>query len=219
MSRRRQQSAFHQVSEFNRGRIVAYRDCGLYFRRVQRTDVVDHIPSQCTTSSEDRQIVRKGVTDRSVTSRTITQHIESVTHHSVSVSNIRSRLLQRGLSVRKTSIAWSTLDAQPQTSPPPMDNARLHVAHTVSRFIVNHQIDLLPLPARSRDLSPIENMWSLDAQRLAQITPPAATPNQLWQRVEAAWSSVLKEHIQSLFHSILRRVAVVISKNGGYSGY
>ncbi|GFW01156.1 hypothetical protein TNCV_1763941 [Trichonephila clavipes] len=26
------------------------------------------------------------------------------------------------------------------------------------------------------------------AQRLTQITLPAATPDQLWQRVEAAWS-------------------------------
>ncbi|GFX45369.1 uncharacterized protein TNCV_1026291 [Trichonephila clavipes] len=75
-------------------------------------------PPQCTTSWEDRQIVRMAVTDRSVTSRTIAQHIESVTHHSVSARTIRRRLQQR--SVRKTSIAWSTLDAEPQTSPPPM---------------------------------------------------------------------------------------------------
>ncbi|GFS82620.1 RNase H domain-containing protein [Trichonephila clavipes] len=30
-------------------------------------------------------------------------------------------------------------------------------------------------------------MWSMVAQRLTQITPPAATPDQLWQRVEAAF--------------------------------
>ncbi|GFV11698.1 transposable element Tcb1 transposase [Trichonephila clavipes] len=42
-----------------------------------------HSP-QCTTSREDRQIVHMAVTDCSVTSRTIAQHIESVTHHSVS---------------------------------------------------------------------------------------------------------------------------------------
>ncbi|GFY25627.1 uncharacterized protein TNCV_2487471 [Trichonephila clavipes] len=35
-------------------------------------------PPQCTTSREDRQNVRMSVTDRSVTSRTIAQHIESV---------------------------------------------------------------------------------------------------------------------------------------------
>ncbi|GFY14199.1 transposable element Tcb1 transposase [Trichonephila clavipes] len=49
-------------------------------------------------------------------------------------------------------------------------------------------IELLPWPARSRDLSRIENMWSMVAQRLTQITPPAAIPDQLWQRVEAACS-------------------------------
>ncbi|GFW84815.1 transposable element Tcb1 transposase [Trichonephila clavipes] len=34
MSRRKQRSAFDQVSEFDRGRIVAYRDSGLSFRKI-----------------------------------------------------------------------------------------------------------------------------------------------------------------------------------------
>ncbi|GFT43699.1 transposable element Tc1 transposase [Trichonephila clavipes] len=58
-------------------------------------------PSQCTTSHEDRQIVRMAVTDRSVTSRTIAQHIESVTHPPVSARIIRRRLQQSGLSARR----------------------------------------------------------------------------------------------------------------------
>ncbi|PRD22188.1 UNVERIFIED_CONTAM: tc3a [Trichonephila clavipes] len=51
------------------------------------------------------------------------------------------------------------------------DNARPHVARTVQRFFVNHQIELLPWTARSPDLSPIESMCSMVAQRLTQITP------------------------------------------------
>ncbi|GFX12227.1 hypothetical protein TNCV_1103451 [Trichonephila clavipes] len=47
-------------------------------------------------------------------------------------------------------------------------------------------------------------MGSMVAQRLTQITPPAATPDQLWKRVEAAWSAVPQEHIQSLFESMPR---------------
>ncbi|GFS57096.1 transposable element Tcb1 transposase [Trichonephila clavipes] len=51
------------------------------------------------------------------------------------------------------------------------DNARPHVARIVQRFFVNQQIELLPWPARSSDLPPIENMWSMVAQRWTQITP------------------------------------------------
>ncbi|GFT81421.1 transposable element Tcb1 transposase [Trichonephila clavipes] len=58
-------------------------------------------PSQCTTSREDTQIVRMAVTDHSATSRTVAQHIESVTHHSVSARTIRRGLQQSGLSTRR----------------------------------------------------------------------------------------------------------------------
>ncbi|GFX46092.1 transposable element Tcb1 transposase [Trichonephila clavipes] len=114
MSLRKQRSVFDQVSEFDRGRIVAYRDCGLSFREIgsrvgrNQTTVMricdrwmqegttdrhgQSHSSQCTTSREDRQIVRMAVTDRSVTSRTVAQHIESVTHHSVFARTIRRRL-------------------------------------------------------------------------------------------------------------------------------
>lgn len=346
MPRRKQRSSFDQVSEFDRGRIVAYRDCGLSFREIGRrvgrnqttvmricdrwvqegtTDrrVRPHRP-QCTTSRDDRHIVHMAVTDRSVTSRTISQQIQSVTHHPVSARTIRRRLQQNGLSARRPLLClpltrnhrrlrrqwcderrmWTTewneilftdesrfcmqhhdgrirvwrhrgermLNScimHRHTGPAPgimvwggigylsctplvriagtltsqhyisevlepvvlpylqglptaifqQDNARPHVARIVQGFFVNHQIELLPWPARSPDLSPIENMWSMVAQRLTQSSSPAVTPDQLWQRVEAAWSSVPQEHIQSLFESMPRRVAAVISNNGGYSGY
>ncbi|UYV80884.1 hypothetical protein LAZ67_19002094 [Cordylochernes scorpioides] len=116
MPRRKQRSSFDEVSKFDRGRIVAYRDCGLSFReigsRVGRNQttamrICDHWmqegttdrhvrshPPQCTTSRADRQIVRMAVADRSVTSRTVAQHIQSVTHHPVSARTIPRRLQQ-----------------------------------------------------------------------------------------------------------------------------
>ncbi|GFV72179.1 transposable element Tcb1 transposase [Trichonephila clavipes] len=99
------------------------------------------------------------------------------------------------------------------------DNAGPHVTRIVRRFFVNYQIELLPWPTLSPDLSPMENMWSMVAQRLTQITLLAATPYQFWQRVEADWSAVPQEHIQSLFESMPRRVAAVITHNVCYSGY
>ncbi|GFU64386.1 transposable element Tcb1 transposase [Trichonephila clavipes] len=41
------------------------------------------------------------VTDRSVTSRTVAQYIESLTHHSAPAHTIRRRLHQSGLSSRR----------------------------------------------------------------------------------------------------------------------
>ncbi|GFW11642.1 transposable element Tcb1 transposase [Trichonephila clavipes] len=85
-------------------------------------------------------------------------------------------------------------------------NARPHVAHIVQRFFVKHQIELLLWPARSLDLSPIENMWSMVAQRLTQITPqlphqinfgnvwkllcllyPKNTSKVLWNQCRVVW--------------------------------
>ncbi|GFV76264.1 transposable element Tcb1 transposase [Trichonephila clavipes] len=152
MSRREQRSAFHKVSELEKGWIIAYRDCGLFFRE------------------------------------------------------IGSRVGQN----QTTGLAKAIFQ---------QDSTRPHVARIAQRLFVNHQIKLFPWPALSPDLSPIENIWSMVAERLAQITPPSITPDQLWQRVEAAWSAVTQEHIQSLFESIPRRVVAVISYNGGYSDY
>ncbi|UYV61923.1 hypothetical protein LAZ67_1007077 [Cordylochernes scorpioides] len=80
----------------------------------RRTDVFDRI--HLSAPRADRQIVRMAVTDRSVTSRTVAQHIQSVTQHPV----YHSTLFTVERSIRKTSIASSTLGAEPPTSTPPM---------------------------------------------------------------------------------------------------
>ncbi|GFV98875.1 transposable element Tc3 transposase [Trichonephila clavipes] len=220
-------------------------------------------PPQCKTSREDRQIVHIAVTDRSGTSRTVAQHIESLTHHSVSARIIGRRLQQSGLSARRPLLGlpltqnhrrlrrqwcderkmwvaeWNEVVFSDEshiclqhhdgrirtwrhrgetmlnscimhrhTGPAPgilvwggigyhsriplvriagtsnsqryisevlepvvlpyfqglataifqQDNARPHVARIFQRSFVNHQIELLPWPARCPDVSPIENM-------------------------------------------------------------
>ncbi|PRD23231.1 UNVERIFIED_CONTAM: hypothetical protein NCL1_46973 [Trichonephila clavipes] len=106
MSRRKQRSAFDQVSEqigsrVGRNQTTAMRICDCWMQESTPDQRGRSHPPQCTTSCEDRQIVRLVMTDRSVTSRTVAQHIESVTHHSVAARTIRRRLQQRGLSARR----------------------------------------------------------------------------------------------------------------------
>ncbi|GFT81499.1 transposable element Tcb1 transposase [Trichonephila clavipes] len=96
MSPRKPRSAFDQVSEFDRVRIVNYLDCGLSFRLIG-----SHVGRNQTTVMRICDHWMQEVTDRSVTSRTVTQHVESVMYHSVSARTIQRRLQQSCLSVRR----------------------------------------------------------------------------------------------------------------------
>ncbi|GFU73584.1 transposable element Tcb1 transposase [Trichonephila clavipes] len=88
-------------SRVGRNQTTVMRICDLWMQEGSTDRHGRSHQPQCTTSREDRQIVHMAVTDRSVTSRTISQHIESVTHHSVSGHTIRRRLQHSGLSPRR----------------------------------------------------------------------------------------------------------------------
>ncbi|GFU38566.1 transposable element Tcb1 transposase [Trichonephila clavipes] len=255
MSRRKKLSAFVQVSEFDRGRIVAYRDCGLSFREIGR-----HVGrNQTTVLRISEWSVRKTFIDWSTLdvepqksplpmvrskkwvaewnevifideSRICLQHHEGrfrvwrhrgkrmlnscVMHHHTDPApgimlwgsiGYHSRTPLVRIAGTLNSQRYISGMLEPVVTPYiqglataifQQDNARPHVASIVQRFFVNHQIKLLPWPARSPDLSPIESMWSMVAQRLIQITPPAATPDLIWIRVETTWSAVPQEHTQ-----------------------
>ncbi|GFX44558.1 transposable element Tcb1 transposase [Trichonephila clavipes] len=236
MSRRKQRSAFHEVSEFDRGRIVAYRDCGLSFREIG-SPVGRNQTTQSGLSARrpllglplkqhHRRLRHQWCDERRMwvaewneavftdESRICLQHLDG----RIRVWRHRGeRMLNSCVMHRHTGLAPDIMGLAAAIFQ--QDNARPHVARIARMFFVNHQFELFPWPACSPDLSLIENMWPMVAQRLTQITPPAATPDQLWQRVEAAGSAVPQDYIQSRFESMARRVAAVISNNGGYSGY
>ncbi|GFW05760.1 transposable element Tcb1 transposase [Trichonephila clavipes] len=218
MSRRKQRSAFDQVPEFDKERIVAYRDCGLSFRKI----------GSCVGRNQTT-VIRKcdrwmqKVTPLSATPRWSYSSLERPWKEDA--EQLRYEPPAPGIMVwdgigyhSRTPLVLiaSTLNSQlyfsevlePAVLPYlqgfataifQQDNARPRFAKIVQMFFVNHQIELLPWSACSPDLSPIENMWSMVAQRLTMITPPAATPDQLWQRVEATCStSTPRTHPKSL---------------------
>ena len=59
------------------------------------------------------------------------------------------------------------------------DNARPHVARTALTFLATEHVRLLPWPARSPELSPIENVWSMVADRVARYPLSATTVDEL----------------------------------------
>ncbi|GFY22793.1 transposable element Tc1 transposase [Trichonephila clavipes] len=58
-------------------------------------------PPRCTPAREGRRIARRAAMDRAATSQTISQHNQSVAHHSVSARIIRRRLHQSGISAKR----------------------------------------------------------------------------------------------------------------------
>ncbi|MBJ5445218.1 hypothetical protein JGG59_23595 [Salmonella enterica subsp. enterica serovar Derby] len=49
----------------------------------------------------------------------------------------------------------------------------------MQQYFTAHQVSLLPWPACSPDISPIEHVWSLIGNQVALQAPPTATPDEL----------------------------------------
>ncbi|GFV69638.1 transposable element Tcb1 transposase [Trichonephila clavipes] len=80
-------------------------------------------------------------------------------------------------------------------------------------------MQLLPWPAYSPDMSPIEHEWDLVGWRLAHDPRLAASKDELLLRVQAVWNSLLQADIQNLFDSLPRRIAALIETSVGYTKY
>ena len=94
------------------------------------------------------------------------------------------------------------------------DNARPQMARNIQDNFFIHQNALLFWSNCSPYLLSIENVWSMNLEHLARNIPTAATPDQFWQYVEAAWTAVSQQHIDTLFDLMPSCEATVVVSNG-----
>ncbi|GFX56888.1 transposable element Tcb2 transposase [Trichonephila clavipes] len=99
------------------------------------------------------------------------------------------------------------------------DNARPHGAKTVRDFSSAQHMQLLPWPAYSPDMSPIEHVWDFVGRCLIRDPHPAASKDELLLRIQAIWNSLPQADIQNLFDSMPCRIAALIAARGGYTKY
>ncbi|GFY33466.1 transposable element Tcb1 transposase [Trichonephila clavipes] len=78
---------------------------------------------------------------------------------------------------------------------------------------------LLPWPAYSPYVSPIEHVWDLVGRHHARDPRPAASKDELLLRIHAIWNSLPLTDIQNLFDSMPRRIAALIAVRDGYTKY
>ncbi|UYV69717.1 Transposase [Cordylochernes scorpioides] len=91
------------------------------------------------------------------------------------------------------------------------DNARPHTARISQQAL--QDIQMLPWPPYSSDLSPIEHVWDIIGRRLHALPQPRSE-DELWQMVEREWRAIPQDAIRTLIDSLPRRVAACIAVRG-----
>ncbi len=76
---------------------------------------------------------------------------------------------------------------------------------------------MLPWPALSPDLSPIEHLWDALDRRLRRRQP--VTLRQLRLFLLKEWNKIDQREIQTLIRSMRRRCIAVRDANGGHTRY
>ncbi|UYV61889.1 hypothetical protein LAZ67_1006967 [Cordylochernes scorpioides] len=88
------------------------------------------------------------------------------------------------------------------------DNARPHTARISQQAL--QDVQMLPWPPYSPDLSPIEHVWDIIGRRLHAFPQPRSE-DELWQMVEREWRAIPQDAIRTLIDSLPRRVAACIA--------
>ncbi|UYV63562.1 K02A2.6-like, partial [Cordylochernes scorpioides] len=88
------------------------------------------------------------------------------------------------------------------------DNAPTHTARISQQAL--QDVQMLPWPPYSPDLSPIEHVWDIIGRRLHALPQPRSE-DELWQMVEREWRAIPQDAIRTLIDSLPRRVAACIA--------
>lgn len=92
------------------------------------------------------------------------------------------------------------------------DNASVHRSNVAEAMLKRWNVQVLPWPAQSPDLSPIENLWSLVSRKLRGKV--FSNSDQLWEAVQREWNSVDEATLASLYNSMPSRMAAVRKAHG-----
>ena len=94
------------------------------------------------------------------------------------------------------------------------DGAGIHTAKHVLKFLETQRVPVLPWPARSPDLNPIERIWAILAQRVATHHPQ--TIDDLVTAVRQEFFGLSESTIDGVIGGVRRRIREVIALKGGW---
>lgn len=102
------------------------------------------------------------------------------------------------------------------------DNASIHASRHTKDWFEARNLPVMVWPACSPDLNPIENLWSILARRVYGPASQRRVFNSIYDlkaRITEEWMRIDQELLQSLCHSMPKRIFEVILKNGAATKY
>jgi hypothetical protein len=95
------------------------------------------------------------------------------------------------------------------------DNAPIHKAGLTMAIFEQSGIDLIPWPANSPDLNPIENIWAILKRRVSKHFP--TTREAVIQAIQIEWSRLTASDCARACQSMRARCQAVIEAEGGHT--
>ena len=98
------------------------------------------------------------------------------------------------------------------------DDAPCHRSTLVSSFLQENQVKVLDWQGNSPDLNPIENLWKLKKDRVAEKHPTCL--KSLENAIKVVWTKeISSDFFKQLTDSTPRRLQAVIGNRGGHTFY
>ena len=99
------------------------------------------------------------------------------------------------------------------------DNAAIHKSRATMGWLSNNNIRVLPWPACSPDLNPVENLWGLIVRKIYSNGKQYKTVSELKTAIQDSWDNISAQTLQNLVDSVRNRLLGVISLKGGPTRY
>jgi hypothetical protein len=97
------------------------------------------------------------------------------------------------------------------------DNDPKHRSTKSMNWKERNQINVLPWPACSPDLNPIENVWAVMKHKISEKKP--TTINKLKQEINKSWEEFQSDYAENLVRSMENRITSCILSHGDFICY
>ncbi len=99
------------------------------------------------------------------------------------------------------------------------DNAAIHTSKHTKAWFESNNVRVLPWPARSPDLNPIENVWGIMVRRIYQDGRCYNSVSELKSAITKTWNEMTQDELEPLWTSMNKRCMEIARKKGNSIDY